>query len=39
MALDPLYFAVGDWTPHGLGFDKGQRAELTVAKGHNVKKT
>ena len=32
MALDPLYFAVGDSVPHGLGFDKGECAELTAAK-------
>ena len=35
MALDPLYFAVGDSIPHGLGFDKGVCAKLT--EGHNVK--
>ena len=32
MALDPLYFAVGLSVPHGLGFDKGECAELTAAK-------
>ena len=32
MALDPLYFAVRDSIPHGLGFDKGECAKLTQAK-------
>ena len=32
MALDPLYFAVEDSFPHGLGLDKGECAKLTVAK-------
>ena len=32
MALDPLYFAVADSIPHGLGFDQGECAKLTVAK-------
>ena len=32
MALDPLYFAVVDSIPHGLGFEKGECAELTAAK-------
>ena len=32
MALDPLYFAVWDSTPHGLGFDKAGCTKLTRAK-------
>ena len=32
MALDPLYLAVRDSIPHGLGFDKGECAKLTEAK-------
>ena len=32
MALDPLYLAVEDSVPHGLGFDKGECAKLTAAK-------
>ena len=32
MALDPLYFVEGDSIPHGLGFGKGECAELTAAK-------
>ena len=32
MALDPLYFAVRDSTPHGLGFDNTDSGKLTQAK-------
>ena len=32
MALDPLYYAVRDSTPQGLGFDKAECMKLTQAK-------
>ena len=37
MALDPLYFAVRDSTPHGLGFDKAECTKLTQAKDVQLK--
>ena len=32
MALDPLYHAVRDSTPHGLGFDNTDSGKLTRVK-------
>ena len=37
MVLDPLYFAVRDLIPHGLGFDQEECAKLTQAKGTLLK--
>ena len=36
MALDPLYFAVRDSTPHGLGFDNTDSGKLTRVERHVV---